>query len=72
MNRAVAKVYAISTRHESRPHTPEEKDRLIECIPELISEVERMETLLRDPFIAGYIARFCTSPNTKRWLIWTA
>ena len=52
MNHAVSRVYAITIGGTPGP----EQDReLVECIPALIDEVNRMDELLRDPFIRGYL-----------------
>lgn len=57
MNRTIAAVYAISIRGD-RPYTESEKDRLIDCIPALVDQVKRLDDLLSDPFIRGYVERF--------------
>lgn len=54
MNKAVAAVYARSIG-VPRPLSDEAKDALIDCIMPLVEEVNRMDELLRDPFIKGYI-----------------
>jgi hypothetical protein len=54
MNPAVAAVYArsIGTDHSDQ----KVRDSLIDCIMPLVAEVNRMESLLEDPFIRGYLA----------------
>lgn len=54
MNRAVAAVYARSIG-VARPLSDEAKDALIDCIMPLVEEVNRMEKILSDPFIQGYL-----------------
>ena len=52
MNRAIAKVYAITVGGTPGP----EQDReLVKLLPDLIAEISRMDDLLRDPFIRGYL-----------------
>lgn len=53
MNPAVAAVYArsIGTDHADQ----KVRDSLIDCIMPLVNEVNRMEALLDDPFIRGYL-----------------
>lgn len=41
-----------------RPLSDKAKDELIDCIMPLCDEINRMEKLLDDPFIAGYLKRF--------------
>ena len=53
MNRAVAAVYARSIGTD---HTDQKvRDSLIDCIMPLVAEVNRMEAILDDPFIRGYL-----------------
>ena len=52
MNRAVASIYAITI---GGTPGPEQDAKLVALIPPLISEVNRMEKLLSDPFIRGYL-----------------
>ena len=54
MNRAVAAVYARSIGVQ-RPLSDEAKDALIECIMPLVDEVNRLDAIVRDPFIKGYL-----------------
>ena len=54
MNRAIANVYAISITHEGGV-TQDQKNRIYDLVPALIAEINRMEKLLDDPFIAGYL-----------------
>lgn len=66
MNRAIASVYALTIGGgEPKDYTPEMKDKLIACIPVLVDEVSRMDALLRDPFIRGYIERFGSGSQGK-------
>ena len=53
MNPAVATVYArsIGTDHSDQ----KVRDSLIACIMPLVDEVNRMEAILEDPFIRGYL-----------------
>jgi hypothetical protein len=53
MNPAVAAVYArsIGTDHSDQ----KVRDKLIDCIMPLVAEVNRLEGLLDDPFIRGYL-----------------
>ena len=59
MNRAIAAVYSISIGSErptdGRKYTDRDMGRLVDCIPALCDEVNRMERLLDDPFIRGYL-----------------
>lgn len=56
MNRAIAAVYAISIRHKDAPPLNDaDKQALIDCIPALIEQVKRLDKLLEDPLIAGYL-----------------
>lgn len=54
MNKAVSAVYARSIG-VPRPLSDEAKDALIACIMPLVDEVNRMDGILRDPFIKGYL-----------------
>jgi hypothetical protein len=58
MNRAIAAVYAITIGGSPPPYTDEERRKLVECIPALVDQVKRLDDLLRDPFIRGYMERF--------------
>jgi hypothetical protein len=65
MNRVIASVYALTIGGGDRAdYTPEMKDKLIALIPSLMDEVSRMDAILRDPFIRGYLDRF--GPSTGK------
>ena len=49
MNRAIAKVYAISITHEGHALTVEQKCRIADVVPELIAEIGRLEKLVPTP-----------------------
>lgn len=56
VNRAIARVYATSIRDEAdceRPYTDAEKDRLIDAIPGLIAEIQRLECTRKCPTCGG-------------------
>jgi hypothetical protein len=58
MNRVIASVYAICIRHPNvadQPFTDDQKQKLLDCIDPLVNEVERLEFLLNDPWIATYL-----------------
>lgn len=55
MNKACAAVYARSIG-VPRPLLDKAKDDLIDCLPDLLAEVQRMEEIMQDPFIKGYLA----------------
>jgi hypothetical protein len=58
MNSAIGAVYAITIGGSPYPYTDEERRKLVDCIPALVDQAKRLEELLRDPFIRGYIERF--------------
>lgn len=62
MNRAIAAVYSISVGSKrpsnGKEYTDEDAHRLVKCIPALVTQVQRLDKLLADPFIRGYIERF--------------
>lgn len=55
MNRAIAAIYAISITHDGRDLTPEENAQIVAKVPALIEEVRRLEEIVNDPIIAGYL-----------------
>lgn len=63
MNRAIASVYAITIGSGGEPYTAEEKTKLVQAIPALIDEIQRLEKIAHDPFVRGYVQRFGTHPN---------
>jgi hypothetical protein len=74
MNRAIAAVYAISIRHSSeagKPYTDEQKDKLLECIPELVRQVQAYDELRSDPWIKTYLQAKMDAglvPVDAKWL----
>lgn len=58
MNRVVSKIYAISIGHEKGPiagYTQRDCESLIGCLGDVCAEIQRLEDLLHDPIIAGYL-----------------
>ncbi len=71
MNRAIAAIYAVTITTRPQPSTdpaaayianedlgglsPEQKDAVIARIPALIHEIERLEAIVDDPIIHGYL-----------------
>ena len=43
MNRAIAAIYAISITHEGHALTPQQNSAIVDKVPALISEIERLE-----------------------------
>lgn len=66
MNRAVAAVYAITIGGSLPPYTAEERIKLVECIPALIDEINRLEKIAHDPFVKGYVERFGVGKSDGR------
>lgn len=63
MNGAIAAVYAITIGGSCYPYTDEERRKLVDCIPGLVAQVQRLDELLSDPFIRGYVERFGVGKN---------
>lgn len=53
MNRVVAQVYAITIGHA--PLDDKAKRDLLDLIPVLTAEINKLDEQLRDPFIQGWI-----------------
>lgn len=58
MNKAIAKVYALTIGGSAYPYTDEERRKLVDCIPDLIAEINRLDEIARDPFVRGYVEKF--------------
>lgn len=54
MNMAIASVYAITITHEGGI-TQDQKNRVFEKVPALIAEIQRLEDIVNDPIIRGYL-----------------
>ena len=55
MNRYIAAIYAISISHDGHALTQEQKDKLVDRIQPLCDEINRLEAIVDDPFIRGYL-----------------
>ena len=55
MNAAIASVYAISITHEGGRLSQEQKDKIVDRVPLLIEEIQRLERIAHDPFVQGYL-----------------
>lgn len=55
MNRAIASLYAISigSRQVEGNFAPEVQKKLVEHIPHLVGEIQRLEKIVHDPLVQG-------------------
>ncbi len=55
MNRVVAQVYAITVSHEGGPLSDAQKTKLLDLVPVLVAEINKLDEIARDPFVRGYL-----------------